>query len=318
MDNYKSILDINDLEVISSLKGKKFLITGADGMLGKAFQNQISNLVPLSKVFAMSRQQLDVRFISSFEKIFEIKPEFIIHCACLCNADRCESEKENARQIIVEGTKNIVEIAKKINSTVFFPQSFLIYGNENSFIDEFTIPRPMNIYGLLKYEAEQYLLENLQNSLSVRLGGFFGGESIDKNFVGKIIYFIRKNIKNKNSFIEIGNREWQPTFTNHIAANSLLLMANNLFGIYCMASHGKASFSEVAYEILKTLELTQKLKVKTIDSSFFAKKEVAKRPLNAIMSNSRLNNEKLDRQIYWKNSLNEYLSNYYFRKFFNE
>ena len=85
-----------------------------------------------------------------------------------------------------------------------------------------------------------------------------------------------------------------------------------------MASHGKASFSEVAYEILKTLELTQKLKVKTIDSSFFAKKEVAKRPLNAIMSNSRLNNEKLDRQIYWKNSLNEYLSNYYFRKFFNE
>ena len=74
------------------------------------------------------------------------------------------------------------------------------------------------------------------------MGGFFGGEEKDTNFVGKITSHISKLIKQGEKKMEIGDRVWQPTFTNDIAYNSLILLANNKNGKYNMASHGSCSF----------------------------------------------------------------------------
>ena len=311
----KSIYN-QDRDYLKSLNGKKFLITGGNGMLGNSFLNQLKINIQNPKIYCLNKLELNVSNFNSFNKYIDLKPDFIIHCAGLVNADFCEKNKEDGRVNILEGTKNIMKYAKINNSKVFYPQSFLIYSDTNKTIDEDTIPRPLSVYGNLKLEAEKIVLDSSENTISVRMGGFFGGEEKDTNFVGKIIPHISKLIKQGQREIEIGDRVWQPTFTDDLAYNSLILLANNKRGKYNMASHGSCSFFELTNELLKILNLKKIFTLSQISAKILSKREVARRPLSVIMSNNRLNQENLDRQRDWKISLKEYLEKPYFNNLF--
>lgn len=299
-----------------SLSRKNILITGAYGMLGLAFKEIINHHIPTAKVFAFSKNMLDV---ADRKKVLEceyLKPDFIIHCAALVNADYCEEHEEVAYNVIVKGTKNIIELAKICGSKVFYPQSFLIFDGKELPITETTIPNPLCIYGTLKLKAEKMLLEKLPDSLVVRMAGFFGGREVDKNFVGKIIPYMAKLINEGQISMEIGDRVWQPTYTNDLAYNSLVLLANNKSGIYCMASHGEASFFDLTCLIVETLGISDQLKLNKVSSLLVSKNEKAKRPEVAFIENERLKNENLDLQRIWHESIIEYLDHPYFLNLF--
>ena len=311
----KSIYN-QDRDYLKSLNGKKFLITGGNGMLGNSFLNQLKINIQNPKIYCLNKLELNVSNFNSFNKYIDLKPDFIIHCAGLVNADLCEKNKEDGRVNILEGTKNIMKYAKINNSKVFYPQSFLIYSDTNKTIDEDTIPRPLSVYGNLKLEAEKIVLDSSENTISVRMGGFFGGEEKDTNFVGKIIPHISKLIKQGQREMEIGDRVWQPTFTDDLAYNSLILLSQNKRGKYNMASHGSCSFFELTNELLKILNLKKIFTLSQISAKILSKREVARRPLSVIMSNNRLKQENLDRQRDWKISLKEYLEKPYFNNLF--
>ena len=118
---------------------------------------------------------------------------------------------------------------------------------------------------------------------------------------------------NKNT-IEVGTREWQPTYTNDLAFNCLALLSEGKNGKYNMASHGQTSFYQLTNEIIEILGINDKIKVIRVDSTKFSIKEKATRPLVAIMQNNRLQKEALDFQRNWQISLKEYLNQDYFKK----
>jgi len=303
----------DNFELLSS---KIILITGANGMLGLAFKETINLYVPTAKVFAFDKKTLDVTDREKVLACKKLKPEYIIHCAALVNADYCEDNEEEASNVFVMGMKNIIELAKTTGSKVFYPQSFLIYDGKELPITEATCPNPLCIYGKLKLKAEKILLKELPDSLVVRMAGFFGGREADKNFVGKIIPHIAKLINEGKSSIEIGDRVWQPTFTNDLAYNSLVLLANKKSGIYCMASHGEASFFDLSCLIAETLGISDRLKLNKVSSLLVSKNEKAKRPEVAYIENKRLKKEKLDFQRNWRESIAEYLNHPYFLNLF--
>ena len=301
---------------LNSLNYKNILITGANGMLGIAFKEIINLYIPNAKVFAFGKNRLDV---TDREKVLEcssLNIQYILHCAALVNADYCEEHEEEASNIFISGIKNIIELAKITGAKVFYPQSFLIYDGKQLPITESTIPNPLNIYGLLKLKAETLLRDELPDSLVVRMAGFFGGREADKNFVGKIIPYFAKLINEGQSFIEIGDRVWQPTYTNDLAYNSLILLANNKSGLYCMASHGETSFFDLSCLIIETLGIGDRMILKKVSSLLVSKNEKAKRPEVAYIENERLRSEKLDLQRNWKEGIIEYLNHPYFYNLF--
>jgi len=312
----KYIYKKEDQDHLENLSNKKFLITGCNGMLGSSFLNQIKIYVKNPIIYCFNRLELDVSRASSFNKYIDLKPDFIIHCAALVNADLCEKDNNKGRFNIVNGTKNIMNFAEINKSKVFYPQSFLIYNDTNNVVDENTNPKPLCEYGRMKFEAENIVLNQSNNSISVRMGGFFGGEEKDNNFVGKITSHISKLIKQGKQNMEIGDRVWQPTFTDDLAYNSLILLANNKSGKYNMASHGWCSFFELTNQILEILNINDKFKVNCISAKILGEREIAKRPLSVIMNNNRLKKENLDRQRNWKSSLKEYLEKQYFKNLF--
>jgi len=305
-----------DNKELKELTNKNILITGAGGMLGSAFKDVLKHYVPNCNTIALTHQELDITNCKSVLNLHKLNPHIIIHCAAKVNADFCEENPRECYNTQVNGTKNIVELAKKTSAKFFFPQSFLIYDGKSLPVTEDTIPSPLCIYGKYKLEGERLVFKNLPQSLSVHMGGFFGGNEKDKNFVGKFAQHISKFIKEGQKSQEVGDRIWQPTYTIDLAYNCLLLLAKNKSGVYNMASHGEASFYTLACEIVNCLNPNKKIKIVPVSAEKFSKKEKAKRPMKLIMINQRLKKEGFDRQRYWKESLHEYLSNSYFKNLF--
>ena len=300
---------------LASLDGSKVVITGANGMLGRAFAQVLATCAPKAEVLALGRDALDV---TQRDEVFALageRPDIVLHCAVKADVNWCEDHAEEAAQVQVEGTAHVAALAKACGARLFFPQSFLIYEG-GALVDEGTDPNPLSAYGRLKFEAEKTLLSILPDALVVRMGGFFGEQEADKNFVGKLIPHLASLLRSGVDRMEIGDRIWQPTYTRDLAYNSLLLLARRCTGAYCMASHGQASFFELGKEITRLLGIDQRLEIARVPAQTMAGKEKAVRPEVLVMRNSRLQAEGLDRQRPWQAALAEYLGQGHFNALF--
>ena len=300
----------------SALANKRVLITGADGMLGRAFQAALATAYPSTVVLARTRQQLDVTLRDRVlaEQVSQV--DAIIHCAADVNADRCEVMPEQCRVIQVAGTQNVIDLAKTCDATVFYPQSFLIYGENASEVDENTPPDPKSAYACCKLDAERLLASSGVRSLVVRMGGFFGGEERDKNFVGKFTRKIQALLHEGADTYGVGTRVWQPTFTEDLARNSLLLMDAAQSGVWCMSCEGHASFHELACHCIRVLKLDRQMKIAPIDAHAVETPDMAYRPNRVTMSNSKLKQAGLYGQRRWQDAVAEYLSRPWFQSLF--
>lgn len=301
----------------SALANKRVLITGADGMLGRAFQEVLASAYPSTVVLARTRHQLDVTLRDQVlaERVHRV--DAIIHCAADVNADRCEVMAEQCRTIQVDGTRNVIDLAKTCNATVFYPQSFLIYGESAADVDENTLPDPKSTYARCKLEAERLLASSGVRSLVVRMGGFFGGEERDKNFVGKFTRTIQTLLRDGVDTYGVGTRVWQPTFTEDLARNSLLLMDTAQTGEWCMSCEGHASFYELACHCIRVLNLEPLMKITPVDSQAVVTPDMAYRPNRVIMSNAKLKQAGLYNQRPWQDAIAEYLSRPWFQSLFH-
>ena len=301
---------------ISVLNKKTILLTGAKGMLGASFEDIIKKVSPDCKLISTSKKQMDITDKEEVLSYGDSQIDIIIHCAAKVDAEFCENNPQESSKRIIKATNNIVNLSSKTNAKIFYPQSFLIFDGKSLPITEKTIPVPLCKYGRDKLSAEENILKNCNNSLIVRMGGFFGGYNKDKNFVGKIIPHLSMLIKKGEKEISVGDRIWQPTYTKDLAYNSLILLSENKNGTYNMASHGQVSFYDLTTKIVSLLEIEDKINIRQISSASFTKKENARRPNIAVIENTRLKQESLDLQRKWDESLKEYLSHSYFRDLF--
>ena len=303
-------MQANDLSVLS---GKTILITGAGGMLGRGFMDCLANIGDVD-VQGRDHALLDITDRPSVLELTKLNPDFIIHCAADVNAERCEAQPDQCRQVQVDGTQNIADLAVATGAQVLYPQSFLIFDGQEIPILEKTEPAPMSVYGKCKYEAEQVLLSALPNALVVRMAGFFGGDEKDKNFVGKFVHHLFEMIQAGTKSYEVGDRVWQPTYTLDLASNCLLLLANEKHGLYNMSCHGRASFYELAIACVEELELSAFMQIIQTSEAAVTGDETAPRPALGIMENRRLIDENLDRQRPWREALAAYLQRPYFQE----
>ena len=304
-------------ESLATLSSNTVLITGADGMLGRAFTESLAAL-PGCRVIALGRDRLDVTDREAVMAFSSANPEWIVHCAADVNADRCEKNPDACHAIQVGGTENVAALARSCGARVLFPQSFLIFDGSEKPIVEDTRPNPLSVYGRCKLEAETRVLETLgDRALVIRMAGFFGGDEKDKNFVGQFTRHARRLLDQAVDTYDVGDRIWQPTYTLDLANNSTLLMAASKSGVYNMACHGQASFFELAVACVEELQITDRLRIQpTSADRVAAVTDTAKRPAAAVIDNRRLRAESLDLQRPWRDALEEYLSRPWFKAMF--
>lgn len=283
-------------------------------MLGSAFNAHLSEKGYI--VRALDHTALDVTNRDAVLKEQAWKPDWIIHTAGIVNADFCEKNRDTCFENHVGGTKNAVALARATGAKLLYPQSFLVFDGKENPVTEKTLPHPLSIYGEAKWEAEQIVRKELPDALVVRMGGFFGGQEKDKNFVGKFAQFLKKSIDEGTRSLPVGDRVWQPTYTKDLAENCTILLEKEKTGVYTMASHGEVSFFELATAMIKILGISNKITITKMPASEY--KEKAKRPFRVVLQNKRLQEEGLDKMRPWWETLEEYLRESYFKKMFED
>jgi dTDP-4-dehydrorhamnose reductase len=291
------------------------LVTGGEGMLGRAFVAMAAQF-PQFVVIAPGKAQLDVRVpdkLAAWETL--VAGGWIVHCAARVDVEGCAREPNAARETIVQGSINVAELAVRSGAALLYPQSFLTYDGAINPIPEHDMPRPLSFYGELKYAAEQGIAAVHPDPLIVRMAGFFGGEAADKNFVGRIIPTMRTAIEEGKTAFSVGTRRWQPTFTEDLALNCLALMASGARGSFQMACHGDASFAEVAEVIVRALGWQDALAIDHVDPAAVSGNELGRRPASAVLAMTRLRDVGLDLQRDWRASLFLYLQRPFWQQF---
>ncbi len=139
-------------------------ITGAGGLVGNYLVQTAPQFAPDWNVTGLTRDRLDLTDFAAVRQILrEQNPQLIVHCAALSRSPVCQEKPALARQINVEVTQNLAELAPSI--PFFLLSSDLVFDGRQGNYDESTPCNPLNVYGETKVAAEQIVLSNPRHTV---------------------------------------------------------------------------------------------------------------------------------------------------------
>jgi dTDP-4-dehydrorhamnose reductase len=293
---------------------KKIYIAGCGGMLGEAFYNVFKeeyNLKCTDKdVNASWLSFLDFRDFEKYKKdVEDFKPDYLFHLGAFTDLEYCETHEDETYATNTMSVENAVYIAKKLNIPLLYISTAGIFDGKKELYDDYDLPNPLGHYARSKYAGELYVKENMDKFLVCRAGWMMGGgPGKDKKFVQKIMKQLKAGAKELHI---VNDKDGTPTYTYDFANNVKALLQKEYWGLYNMVCGGVTSRYEVAQELLRILNLTDKVKITSVDSGYFSKEYFAERPPCERLVNKKLNIRNLNLMRDWKTALKEYIDKSY-------
>ncbi|MBI5684652.1 MAG: SDR family oxidoreductase [Verrucomicrobia bacterium] len=144
---------------------KKLLVTGASGLLGSHVARRAAGRFDTLGVFQSFQppdfpgrlESLDLADAAAVRsRLDDFRPELIIHCAALADADRAQREPDLARRLNVDATATLAQAARRLGAKLLFVSTDLVFdGRKGAPYVEDDPPCPLSLYGQTKLEAEQ-------------------------------------------------------------------------------------------------------------------------------------------------------------------
>lgn len=144
----------------------KVLITGGSGLLGKSLYETKPEDIELIMTYHRNRVFNSIYHMDITDKrevndvIYELEPEIIIHCAAEGSVEIAEKNPIHTTKVNVNGTKNIVNAAQNIDALVVYISSNAVYTGDNPPYNEKSQLIPVNMYGVIKREAEREIIKS--------------------------------------------------------------------------------------------------------------------------------------------------------------
>ncbi len=139
-------------------------ITGAGGLIGSHLARAAATAAPSWKVRGLTRSHLDLTDFEAVRRLFaQDKPGMIIHCAALTKTPACQQNPILARELNVEATGVLAELAAEI-PFVFFSTDLVFDGRRGRYVENDPV-RPLNVYAETKLAAEKIVLCNSRHTV---------------------------------------------------------------------------------------------------------------------------------------------------------
>ncbi len=257
----------------------KVLITGGSGLLGKSLLETVPNDVDMALtwhsngIISNRWYRLDIRNEVDVNQIFNIvKPDIVIHCAALGSVDYAKKHYGEVLHVNYIGTQSIVNACNDYNAKIVHISSNAVYSGDEPPYSENSPLGPINAYGIIKRQAEQYVRDIAKNWLIVRPFLLYGWpyKSGRSNWVSTITdrWASSKSLKLVDDHI------WMPTYAPDCAEVIWeLLDCNN--ETYNVASPERATLYEFGLKVCDVFGLEKNL-LKPVSSDYFP--SIAKRP----------------------------------------
>lgn len=273
----------------------KILVTGGSGQLGYDLVKKLKE--KNYEVLAPSSSEMNIMDEKSVTEVIEkFAPNIIFHCAAYTAVDKAEDEQEACYNINVNGTQNIVNVAKKINAKiVYISTDYVFDGTKDGIYTEEDKTNPINYYGYTKYCGEE-IVKKIEDYLIVRISWVFGING--KNFIKTMLNLSQT----KEEISVVSDQIGSPTFTEDLSDLLIRMIENNKYGIFHATNEDYCSWYEFAKYIFEINNIN--IKVNPILTKDY--KTAAKRPLNSKLSKDKLESENLEKMPNWQDATRRY------------
>jgi dTDP-4-dehydrorhamnose reductase len=292
---------------------KKIYIAGCGGMLGEAFHRQFADHELKCTDIDVNDpwlSYLDFRDLEAYRKdVRGFKPDHLFHLGAFTDLEYCETHVEETYRTNTLSVENAVHIANELDIPLLYISTAGIFDGKQDVYDDWDVPNPLGHYARSKYAGEVFVVQHARRHLVCRAGWMMGsGPRKDKKFIQKVM----KQLKDgKTELNVVTDKLGTPTYTHDFARGVKRLLETEYWGLYNMVCDGLTSRFEVAAELLRILQLTDRVKLRAVPSSFFAKEYFAARPDSERLINRKLQLRGLNVMRDWKVALREYLESYY-------
>jgi dTDP-4-dehydrorhamnose reductase len=217
-----------------------------------------------------------------FTTFSEFKPDVVVHAASETNVDKCETKKEQAWKINVEGTRNIAEACQKVGAKLVYISTDYVFDGEKGLYDEEDKPNPVNYYGLTKLEGEKQVINYCENYAILRTSVLYGWHPWKQNFATWII----NKLKQRQEITVVEDHYNTPTLADNLAEMALEVAEKDLRGVYHASGNERISRYEFAKQIAETFNLNSSL-IKPVKMSQVAA-WIAKRPRDSSLDSGKI------------------------------
>ena len=231
----------------------KVLVTGVAGQLGHDVMNELAKrgyegigsdiaesyngIQDGTPVVSMPYVQMDITDKSSVEKVLtEVNADAVIHCAAWTAVDLAEDEdkKDKVHAVNAEGTKNIAEVCKKLDSKMVYTSTDYVFNGqgEEPWQPDCKDYQPLNVYGQSKLDGELAVSETLDKYFIVRIAWVFGKNG--NNFIKTML----KVGKNHDKLRVVNDQIGTPTYTFDLARLLVDMIETDKYGYYHAPNEG--------------------------------------------------------------------------------
>ena len=277
----------------------KILITGSNGMLGRAMCSEFEKLgwdvcrADIDEFDVTSREDTE-KFILSFS------PEVIVHAAAMTDVDSCESNKEQAMKVNHEGTRNVALASQKSGAKlIYISTDYVFSGDLGRPYTEKDGVSPKTVYGKSKLLGEDAVRELCNDFAICRIAWLYGMGG--PSFVHTMLRLGSDECAEPLKVVN--DQKGTPTSALAVAYGVKNIIEQFATGLFHMSCHGETTWYDFAKEIFKIAGLKRHI----IPCSTAEFPRPAPRPLDSRLENGALSLFALPPMPEWKKALHDFL-----------
>jgi dTDP-4-dehydrorhamnose reductase len=275
----------------------RILITGANGMLGRALA---ARLASGNTLLLWGRDEADVTDEAAVRAAAAgIEFDAVVHAAAYTNVDRCETEEEAALRVNRDGVRHMAALARDRGARfVAVSTDYVFDGTKKEPYDEDDPTAPLNAYGRTKLAGEEAALASGAAALVVRTSWLFGPGG--RNFVDTVA----GKLEQGEALDVVNDQHGAPTYTRDLAHGIARLLSRGAAGLVHVTNSGATTWYDLAVAIAKRLGVAAT--IAPIPTARAARP--ARRPEHSVLSGERYRALVGEALPPWEEALDHYLS----------
>ena len=292
----------------------RMFLAGVGGMLGEAIHKVLAEKHDLTctdiDVNEAWLEKCDFREFREYERMVSAaEPEILMHIGAHTNLEYCEENADDAYRTNTLSVEHAATLAQAHGIPLVYISTAGIFDGKKDLYDDWDQPKPLGVYARAKYMGEIVVQTRVAKHFIFRAGWMMGGgPKKDKKFINKLMTQLASGATEINV---INDKLGTPTYTVDFARNLEAMIETPFYGLYNMVCGGETGRFEVAKELLRVLNLQDRVRLNSVGSDFFAREYFAPRPDSERLVNLKLKLRNMDLMRDWQPALHDYVRDYF-------
>lgn len=236
---------------MSAAPGERILLVGADGMLGRAWEQILTAEGVEHDAVSRSRagsHHLDVLDEAAVERRLRLGYAWVINCTAYTAVDAAEADEEGANRVNSDAVRNLATWAERTGAaTLHYSTDYVFSGTATVPYGEEHPVQPVNAYGRSKARGEVQLRAGNPRHLLIRTSWVYAPWG--KNFV----LTMRQLLTTQPRISVVDDQRGRPTSVFTLVDTCRKLMQARAYGTFHVADTASCSWFEFASEVGRLL-----------------------------------------------------------------